>query len=153
VQATTLERQLIAGQEGHWQMYIENNRLVANVLGVEVQAVAPEAGECSKIILTGYFDHALAFFGKKEATLALYVDQKRVDSAVINTFELPLEGYELATTLGQNRLGEARFSGFLGRPVILNEMLLEDSSSDAWLDNSVSALSTQNCERAVRGVF
>jgi hypothetical protein len=153
VQATTLERQLIAGQEGHWQMYIENNRLVANVLGVEVQAVAPEAGECSKIILTGYFDHALAFFGKKEATLALYVDQKRVDSAVINTFELPLEGYELATTLGHNPLGEARFSGFLGRPVILNEMLLEDSLSDAWLDNSVSALSTPNCEGAVRGVL
>ena len=151
--ATALGRQLIAGQEGHWQIYIENNRLVANVLGVEVEAVAPDVGECSKIILTGYFDHALAFFGKKEATLALYVDQKRVDSAVINTFELPLEGYELATTLGQNRLGEARFSGFLGRPVILNEMLLEDSSSDAWLDNSVSALSTQNCERAVRGVF
>ena len=85
-------RQLIAGQNGHWQMYIENNRLVANVLGVEVEAVAPEAGECSEIILTGYFDHALAFFGKKEATLALYVNRKRVDSTVINTFDLPLEG-------------------------------------------------------------
>ena len=151
--ATVLGRQLIAGQQGHWQMYIENGRLVVNVLGVEVEAEAPDIGECSEIILTGYFNHALAFPGQKEATLVLYVNRKRVDSAVINTFELPLEGYELATTLGKNRSGGARFSGFLGRPVILNEMLLEDSSSDAWLDNSVSALSTPNCERAVRGVF
>ncbi|WP_435217224.1 sulfatase family protein [Luminiphilus sp. nBUS_07] len=152
-EVTPLGRQLIAGQQGHWQMYIENNRLVANVLGVEVEAEAPDVGECSKIILTGYFNHAFAFPSDKRATLMLYVDQKRVDSAVINTFELPLEGYELATTLGHNRLGQSRFSGFLGRPVILNEMLLDHSSSDAWLDNSVSALSTLNCERAVRGVF
>jgi hypothetical protein len=152
-EATALGRQLIAGQEGHWQMYIENNRLVANVLGVEVEAVAPDVGECSEIILTGYFDHALAFFGKKKATLALYVNRKRVDSAVINTFDLPLEGYELVTTLGQNRSGEARFSGILGRPVILNEMLLDDDSSDAWLGNSVSALRVADCQRIVAGAF
>ena len=152
-EASALGRQLIAGQNGHWQMYIENNRLVATVLGVEVEAVAPEAGECSEIILTGYFDHALAFFGKKAATLALYVNRKRVDSAVINTFELPLEGYELATTLGKNRSGEARFSGILGRPVILNEMLSDDDSSDAWLGNSISALRAADCERVVAGAF
>ena len=146
-------RQLIAGQNGHWQMYIENNRLVANVLGVEVEAVAPEAGECSEIILTGYFNPAFVFPSKKEATLALYVNRKRVDSAVIKTFELPLEGYDLATTLGQNRSGEARFSGILGRPVILNEMLLDDDSSDAWLGNSISALRAADCERVVAGAF
>ena len=103
--------------------------------------------------MTGYFNHALAFPGKKEATLALYVNRKRVDSAVINTFELPLEGYELATTLGQNHSGGARFRGFLGRPVILNEMLLEDSSSDAWQGNSIAKLRAADCKRVVTAAF
>ncbi|MDA7586058.1 hypothetical protein N8739_12570, partial [Luminiphilus sp.] len=59
----------------------------------------------------------------------------------------------LATTLGQNRSGEARFSGILGSPVILNEMLVDDDSSDAWLGNSLSTLRAADCERVVAGEF
>ena len=105
--------------------------------------------------MTGYFDHALAFFGKKEATLALYVNRKRVDSAVINTFELPLEGYELATTLGQNRSGGgAVFEVFLGRPDYFERNAVGGRVRRmlGWVAVS-PALRAADCERVVAGAF
>ena len=138
-------RQVIASHDGHWSIAIEGNRLLADVLGVRVEGPAPAPGECSEVILTGYFNHAIAF-GEQKADLRLYINGALVDSETGDTISLPLEGYERPTMLGQNQSGGEKFNGRLGKPTLLNEMLVEDGAASPWLDNAISSFESVGCD-------
>ena len=143
------EPQVIAGQEGHWRLALQGERLVADVLGVEVDGMVPRSTGCLDVILAGYFDFAWAFPQSKQATLRLYVNGRRVAENTTKQFGLRHAGYDHPTLIGQAPDGGGRFFGTLERPVIFNEMLVEPEQADAWLDNGIGTLADFGCSAPV----
>ena len=120
------ETGMIAYQAGRWHLsHSARDGLQLDVLGHVLRAPPLPDAICSEVLVTTQFSYSPRKPGKNKAMIELYVNSEQVGSLHIEHPARNLEHYESATYLGRDARGERTFPGVLGRPLLLNERLIE----------------------------
>lgn len=138
--------QMIAYQENQWQLQLRGSRLTLNINGIILRGSVPNGAQCSSVVVSSHFVHSHINPKRSRAMIELYVNGERVAQTLVPLPSLPPDSHLSPTYIGQDGVGERRFVGKLGRPLILNERLVSDENQSVYLGNGIQSLPDDICQ-------
>lgn len=141
--------QVIALQEGQWQLTYVTGRFVLKLDGktLRTQDIALDA--CTHVIVTSHHSYSARFRNRNRAIIKLYVNGRLAAQAIIPDAQPGTGQFMAPTFIGQDSRGGRRFAGRLVAPRIYNDYLAVEHNG--ILESGVEMLAKNACTGSQHG--
>lgn len=122
----TLREQYLRWRLGARVVTFNYQRAPGRIARHQAEGPPLEENSCSEVVVTGQWGFSMLRQNSSRVTTSLYVNGDLIDTVIATDVRPMFQGYENATYLGRDSLGEQAFRGVLGKPLILNERVVPD---------------------------
>jgi arylsulfatase A-like enzyme len=130
--------EVIAEQTGRWRLQTNGTQgLRLEVLGQVIEVPTLPAGQCSEIVVSTQFSFSPVQPTLNQSYIDLYINGVRAGYLNKKDPALITSGYANPTYIGMDPSGKEPFQGRLSTPLILNERVLPNDSSEL-IGNNIS---------------
>lgn len=136
-------QQVIASQQGRWELSYEGGRFKLVINGETLSTGVMELASCTHVVATAHYRRSARYPNRNSAEAALYVDGRLSAQKVLSDAGPGAGPLQAPTFIGQDAGGGSRFAGRLVGPQIYNDSLV--SGAGGIIENGVDALLQDAC--------
>ncbi len=139
-------QEIIAQQESIWRLAYEQGKgIQLDLAGKKINGPDLKVNKCNSIVLTAEYAFTILHPEKNILIINLFINGEQISTVQQNQPRRTSEHFENPTLIGLELSGIPSFTGKLGKPVILNERLVESNRSQK-LRNDVDQFAQQLCQ-------